>query len=149
METFPFTAAEWKQVIDSTHPLMEARLAEDNSLAEAKLKILRSRLLDLKNKYGEHPILLETEADFVEEASEAKSLYERALSLAKENSLPIASISISYAYLVFAYLEDPKSAQEILESCRDEVYDGGDESIITEHEDLMAMVWPKKPEKGS
>ena len=75
----------------------------------------------LENKYGRHPVLLETLADFTDEPEESKKLYTDALEIAKKNGLPKISICISFAELLIDHFDDNAYALQILKSTDNEI----------------------------
>lgn len=140
MDAFPFTNADWERVKDASHPVLEARLADDDAVADSMFLTLRETLHDLRCKYGDHPVLLETEADFCDDSGDSIRLYKVALNLARKNSLPTASICLSYARVLIEDASNPGEARHVLESCREEVNASEDESDTTEYEELMTLL---------
>jgi hypothetical protein len=65
MDALPFSDAEWDAVVAMSRAVVNATLAEDRVLAASALVELQGVLADLRARYGDHPILAETEADFV------------------------------------------------------------------------------------
>jgi len=92
MSPFPFSSEDWDRVKDASIELVNASAADDPNLMASRFIELQAVLGDLRAKYGEHPILLETEADFCDDDAVALALYTRALKLAKANELPTNSI---------------------------------------------------------
>ncbi len=78
MEAFPFSSDEWSQVQEAARGVVNASLAGDGVLQASLLEEFRDILVVLRAKYGEHPVLLETAADFTEDTSERVALYEAA-----------------------------------------------------------------------
>ncbi len=95
MLPFPFRSADWDRVKNASIELVNASAADDPSLMASLFVKLQAVLGELRAKYGEHPILLETEADFCEEEVESLELYRRALALADAHQLPKDSIQSS------------------------------------------------------
>jgi hypothetical protein len=54
---FPFSASEWHRVQQATTKVLNATLANDAVLCTAQFVELSFLLAELRNKYGEHPIL--------------------------------------------------------------------------------------------
>jgi hypothetical protein len=69
MEIFPFTQADWQPVQDASAALVNATLAEDAVLQASQFAELEAVLKELRERYGDHPILLETEANFLDDPS--------------------------------------------------------------------------------
>jgi len=67
METFPFSEAEWDAVLVASRAIVNAELAEDRILRQSAFVELPAVLAGLRDRYGDHPILVETEADFAPE----------------------------------------------------------------------------------
>lgn len=100
MSPFPFRKDDWDRVKDASIALVNAELAEDPALAAAQFAELQVVLGELRSKYGEHPILLETEADFCDDDQVAVALYEKAMLLARHSELPFDSIQSSLEALL-------------------------------------------------
>ena len=140
MDAFPFTNVDWERVKDAAHPVLEARLADDDAVADSMFLSLQETLADLRRKYGDHPVLLETEADFCDDTGDSIALYNRALSIARENSLPTVSICLSYARTLIDETGDANAARRVLKSCREEVHRNCDESDGIEYEELTTLL---------
>lgn len=125
MEAFPFTDAEWDALKPVAESVLNASLAGDDILAAS----LRLEMLDLLNglreRYGYHPVLLETAADYTEGA-ERVPLYRQAVVIAEANGLPTLSIRTSLAFVLMA-LGDPTAALEEPRACGSEAADGGED----------------------
>lgn len=121
MEDFPFDEEEWSLVKEASRQILNATLADDLVLSESLLPILIAALESLRQRYGEHPVLLETEADFITDPIESVRLYRDAKQLAQANNLPIASICISLAGTLLNEFNQPEKAREELVSCQSEV----------------------------
>ncbi|MEQ8785244.1 MAG: hypothetical protein RIC55_03060 [Pirellulaceae bacterium] len=121
MQEFPFSADEWDAVTASGNRLVNATLADDSVLRDVLLREFFELLAQLRARHGEHPVLLETEADYLDDPLERKHRYEAALRLARENHLPTFTICIFFAQLLMDEFDDVHRAAEILASCRDEI----------------------------
>ena len=97
MEQFPFTPAEWQLVGDAAWPRVNATLAGDEAVSASAFLTLQEVLHQLRGKYGDHPILLETEADFTDDDGERQRLYRAAIAIANTHGLPTLSIRLSLA----------------------------------------------------
>ncbi len=100
MEAFPFTEAEWADVKDATLLVINATLSDDRVLHASHRIGLFDVLEALKTRYGNHPVLLETKADFTADDEECTELYLRAIHIAEEYSLPTLSIRLSLSRLL-------------------------------------------------
>lgn len=64
MDDFPFSDDEWEAVLVASRDIVNAVFAGDRTLAASALVELQAVLADLRARYGDHPVLAETEADF-------------------------------------------------------------------------------------
>ena len=126
MQEFPFTAEEWQNASEATRALVNATLMDDEVLRAAKLAELQIVLTGLRDRYGEHPVLLETEADFTDSPENRVSLYERAEKLALEHRLPTYSIRLSFADVLLRDLAQPALAKAKLLQCHEGLLALGD-----------------------
>ena len=92
MEAFPFTDAEWDPLRDLADPILNASLANDDALAASLRLNLLELLAGLRERHGDHPVLLETMADYTEAAADRVPLYRRAVEIAELHGLPTLSI---------------------------------------------------------
>ena len=123
MEAFPFRRKEWAAVSEAARAVADATLGASPSRRASRFAELRAQLGDLRDRYGDHPVLLETEADFTPEPAAAVALYRRAELLAAAHSLPALSIRLSLARLLVEELGQPGPAREALLACRDDLPD--------------------------
>jgi hypothetical protein len=121
MNEFPFTDEEWFRVREAARAVLNATLAEQDSLHAYQFKELQTVLFALKRKYGKHPILLETEADFTDDPTDRVWLYEQAKQAALAGGLLTYTIRISLARLWLEEREDAGRARQELLACRGEV----------------------------
>ena len=56
-------------------------MADDKVVYESAKIEMQTILEDLKSRYGNHPVLIETEADFSDDAIQQINLYEQAKAL--------------------------------------------------------------------
>ena len=138
MDEFPFTGAEWGAVNDAVLPLVNATLAEDDVLHASAQEELRCVLNQLRVRYGDHPVLLETEADFCDDDAERVALYRRAIEVAVAHGLPTLSIRLSLAQLLVDD-NDRSAARDELHACAPELREA-DASDNQAWESLMAEV---------
>jgi hypothetical protein len=78
---------------------------------------------DLRARHGDHPVLLETAADYTADLPERAALYRRAVELAGAHGLPTLSIRLSFAP-VLVELGDAVAALEELRACGGEAAGG-------------------------
>jgi hypothetical protein len=123
MEEFPFTRAEWDAVGHAALPVVNASLADDDVLRASHLVGLLEVLARLRARYGDHPVLLETEADFLEDDGQRLALYEQAVCNAVANGLPTLSIRLSLARLLLE-MGRQSAARDELFACEGEVREG-------------------------
>lgn len=128
MDPFPFTDEEWWQVREAARAVVNATLADDAPLRAASFEALKAELAQLQSRYGPHPVLLETQADFSPDPVEQRRLYELALGAAIHAGLPTYSIRLDLAGVLFDAFDEPGRALEELEACREEVAEEADES---------------------
>ncbi len=121
MEEFPFHDAEWDAVSEAMGAIYNATLIDDDVLAACAFIELQEVLAGLREKYGDHPVLFETEADVTDDNDERVALYEQARSLALANDLPTISIRVSLAGLLLEDLHQVEAAHAELLACRDEL----------------------------
>lgn len=122
MEAFPFTETEWQGVMDAALPVVNASLAEDAGLHASHLAKLLDVIDRLRERYGDHPALLETEADFTDDREARIALYRRAIDIATRHGLSTRSIRLSLARV---YLDSgrPGLAAAELAACEPEMAD--------------------------
>lgn len=127
MDAFPFSADDWNAVTLAGAAMANASLMDDGVLGAARFVDLAELLHQLKVVYGEHPVLIETEADFTTDAREKVSLYEHAKEIALIHGLPTFSIRLSLARVLLEDLELPEKARQELQLSRTELFRNGDE----------------------
>jgi hypothetical protein len=136
MEPFPFSAEDWARVREACLAVVNAELAEQESVRATRFAELGNLLAELRVKYGEHPTLLETEADFAAEPSEQVALYEMAKLAALAAGFLTYTIRLSLARVLLNDLgERDRALQEVL-ACRDEVTLWADEDEKKEWQEL-------------
>jgi hypothetical protein len=126
VEAFPFSNAEWDAVGEAALPVVNAGLADDDVLRTSHLVGLLDVLAQLRERHGEHPTLLETEADFITDNEERVALYQRAARLAAAHELQTLTIRLSLARLLLEMGLREAAHAELL-SCESEAREG-DES---------------------
>lgn len=131
MDEFPFTDAEWADVQDAAREIVNAAAADDVAGRAARFADLRGVLARLRGLYGEHPILLETEADFTDDAARAAGLYRQAEELAVAHHLPALSIRLSLARLLVEELGQVTLARDTLNACQNDLPTAREEDCVT------------------
>lgn len=137
MDPFPFTPEDWEKLAEAALVSINATLAEDSVLNASALVQVQEVLTGLRAKYGEHPVLLETEADFCEDPPSRLALYERAKEIAVAHALPTLSIRVEIAALLLHDFGRPAGARAELLACKDEVPAEQDELTKERWESLM------------
>jgi hypothetical protein len=122
-EAFPFTHEEWRAVNEAARVIVEAGFMEDPVLEASRLAALREVLTALRSKYPDHPVLLETEADFADDATEKQSLYEQSIDTALQRGLPTLSARLSLAEMLLEQTDDVEGASRELVACTAELKD--------------------------
>lgn len=126
MEAFPFTSAEWHPIRDAADSILDAHFAEDDTL-EASLRLeMLDRLADLRARRGDHPVLLETMADYTEADAERAVLYRQAIEIAEAHGLSTLSARVSFAPVLVA-LGAPAAALDELQACGGEAAGGSED----------------------
>lgn len=139
MEQFPFTKLEWQHVSDVTSVLVNATLEDDDVLSDSLFAELSAVLHELRERYGEHPILLETEADFCDDPAVQLDMYRQAIHLALSNALPTFTIRMSLAAVLLTHFNDPAAAACELNACKPELAAQVDEWETREWSELMSQ----------
>ena len=117
----PFTAAEWDAVRWAAKSVTDAVQADDANRRAARFADLRGVLADLRKRHGNHPLLIETEADFIPDSRDAADLYRQAEDAAVAAEWPTISIRLGLARVLFEELGQPGAAREVLLACREEL----------------------------
>jgi hypothetical protein len=138
MGAFPFTTEEWSRVGDLAAAIFNATVADDDVLRASLIEELCDVLSGLRDRYGEHPVLFETEADYAEVPAERVELYERARQIAIDGGWVTYSIRLSLARVLLEDLGESARARQELAACRDEVMECDDASTRREWEVLDA-----------
>jgi hypothetical protein len=147
MDAFPFSEAEWATVVEASRCLTNATLADDEVLSASCLVALKDVLSTLRERYGEHPVLLETEADFIDNAEERIALYETALRASVAHGLPTLSIRISYAAVLLDLGRSVAAMGELLAG-KDELA-SADEYEQKQWRELLAKAGKPEPSDGA
>lgn len=140
MEEFPFTDEEWRSISRATTSVTNATLADDDVWRAIALRRLRRRLRALRLRYGNHPVLIETLADFLDDSDRRRLLYRRAIRIASRNNLPTWTIRFSYARLLLEKFADRRRALRQLRLCEHDIASSGDDYYLGEWRELMRQV---------
>ncbi len=144
MDAFPFTEAEWAPVKDAALSILNASTAGDEILRASLLFEMLDLLAGLREQHGDHPVLLETIADYTDDDQERALLYRQAVDIAVPNGLPTLSTRLFYAR-VLLNLGQPATAREELLACERELPDGS-EWDRTEWSDLLDEASQAEPD---
>ena len=125
MEPFPFTETEWDRITEISLSLTNASLANDEVLEASLLLTFLEDIDKLRVQHGEHPVLDETEADFLPDPWERIVKYRSAIRMAEDNSLPTMSIRVSLAGVYLDDFSDYRRALVELRRCEPELATGG------------------------
>jgi hypothetical protein len=137
MNLFPFTDGQWAEVESAACAITNATLADDTVLRESLLLELFDTLGKLREQYGEHPVLLETEADYEADPAEREAKYREAIHLAEENALPTITIRLSLAALLIDELHNAVAARRVLVDCQSELRRREDQWDCEQWNELM------------
>jgi hypothetical protein len=138
-EPWPFSREDWERVSEAARAIVNATMAEDAVLHAACFEELRCVLAALRDQYGDHAVLWETEADFANDPQERRRLYEAAERLALRAGLVTYSIRTALARLLLEEFGDPIAAREKLLACEPELASHADEDERREWGELMAQ----------
>lgn len=134
---WPFSESERNAVSEAALPVVNAGLVHDAVLRASCLLGLLDVLAGLRERHGEHPALLETEADFAEDDAERIALYRRAVSLAEANGIQTLTIRLSLSRVLLE-TGQRESALDELRACEGELTEVGDDSDRAEWTELFA-----------
>lgn len=100
--------SDWDQVHQMACDVANAAVMEDDVLMESRNSAMLDLLSCLRDKYGDHPSIIATIADYLDDPEERKAQYLKALAIAKEqgDQSEIAEIQDS-----LRQLEDDNSQQ--------------------------------------
>lgn len=143
MDGFPFSTGDWSRVRDAARNLLNATLAGDAVLRASRFEQLRLVLAELRALYGDHPALLETEADFSDDPAERRELYEAAVRQASQADLVTYSARMALARLLLDEFDEPDRAARELMACEPEMATHADEAERREWSELVARCGPQ------
>jgi hypothetical protein len=125
MEAFPFTEAEWAPVKSAALSILNAHSAGDEVLWTSLRLDMLDLLAGLRERHGDHPVLLETVADYTDDDTERAVLYRQAVDIAAANGLPTLSTRLFFARVLLD-LGQPEAARKELRACEGEARDGSE-----------------------
>lgn len=76
--------SDWDSVHETVCEFVNATLAEDDIIAESRNEALMVLFKSLKEKYGDHPSIIATEADFMDDDEQRLAIYKKALEIVKK-----------------------------------------------------------------
>jgi len=126
MVLFPFTEDEWFEISEACRAVVNATFAEDEVLCASFMEELRLLMASFRVRYGDLPILWETEADFELDPAQQVRLYERATLAASGTAWPTLSIRLALARVLLEDLHQPKRALRELLACQHEMNEWAD-----------------------
>ena len=124
----------------ATHALVNASLADDLVLGESLFQELVEVLDELRANWGDHPVLLETQADFHDEPTQRVELYRDALQLAEQHRLPTFTVRLSLARVLLDEFDDSRLAKIELIACQPDVVKNGDDGDRLEWAALKTLI---------
>lgn len=127
MQPFPFSDDEWELVKQAATLVTNATLMDDDILREHYYGELVDLLDTFRVTHGDHPILLETHADFEQSPSLRIELYRKALAGALLHQLSTFSIRIPLAQALSEDFQDHDAALAELLACEQECQQDGDD----------------------
>jgi hypothetical protein len=138
MDGFPFSRDDWSRVRDAALAVVNAVMAADDALRASQFEELQRVLAELRVKYGDHPVLLETEADFSDDPNEQQVLYQAAVRQACWDGLATYSARMALALVLLENFEQPDQALAELLACEPELATQADEAERREWAKLIA-----------
>ena len=90
----PLTKDAWDLIKQPAVDLVNAIVAEDTVLEEIHRNTLFDTLDKIEGEFGSHPQLLATRADFLDDYTERKNLYNEALFLVEQTSNQVEVLEI-------------------------------------------------------
>jgi hypothetical protein len=115
------TTEELETVRAAAQAVSQVSGGDTPKLRAARFAELQAVLAKLRRRHGEHPVLLETEADFTQPAIAAVAIYERAEQAAIKHRMPTLTIRLSLARLLLEELNSRSAARAVLLACAEEL----------------------------
>ena len=114
MNAWPFEEKDWKNWEAITRRYIDAVFAKDEIVCGSISREMYGMMIKWEKKYGEHPWILEHQADFAQNHRRKRELYERALDLAVKRCRATLTIRLSLAELLLDEFDDAVSALRVL-----------------------------------
>lgn len=149
MKEFPFLKHEWRRVTEASSILTDAVRMSDDLLIETNRRTLHIEIRRLIKKYGRHPVLQETLADFTTDPSRRVRLYRSAIKVAKRCHLPSGTIEMSLARVLAEDFSDFGEALRLLDECKPFVFGSDDDFEKNEWRDIESVCRRKFSDSGS
>jgi hypothetical protein len=129
--------ADWDRVKELAVAIVNAT-QDDEEGGETETDALMTFLDSLEKKYGSHPGILSTRADFLSDPDEAVALLEEAYTLAvdRKDARSRLYIADTLAGTFIRELEDADAGETWLQRVAEELKSTGDEGDITSYEEL-------------
>ena len=134
-----FTHEDWMRVVNAGFAVVDATAEEDDPRYEPALKALREVLMQLRAVYGDHPVLIETLADFEDDLWAKVALYDHALDRASQLKLPSHRIRLSLARSLIEECGQPARAIKQLHACSADLERYGDADERKEYAELLSL----------
>ena len=135
--THPLTRDEFDLVSELAFAIAESTGAGDAERHQDAVRLMREWIAALRGKYGEHPVLLETLADFEDDVAVQIPLYADACERAVSLGLPTVSIRLALAGVLLDGRGDVEGASAQLEAGERELAGEGADS--DQREDLEEL----------
>ena len=147
MDPWPFEDRDWRKVEKIIERYKKAATAADDVVCRSLSREMHDLMVKLERKYGEHPVLLETRADFTKGRIKRLKLCRRALELSVEHGMPTLTIRIWLAELLLEEFRDPKEARRVLKEGEDEFLEPDQEpDWVSKFAELWWQCRPMKSE---
>lgn len=123
--------------------MVNATMADDEIWHAAAMRRFRKAIRKLRGSYGDHPVLIETLADYLDDPARRQRLYRRAIRIAVKNNLPTWTIRLFYARLLLDDFHDGPKALVQLQRCEREITELADEYDKNSWKELMEEIVAK------
>lgn len=128
MKPFPFSEEDWSEVWNATLAVTNATLTDDRVLRDSAHIELEELIGRLCKKYGDHPVLLETLADFESDVTRRIALYQEAIRQSERYGLSTVTPRLALATVLME--QNPSEARQVLMDCERELATHGDKSDV-------------------
>jgi hypothetical protein len=140
MERWPFTREEWDTIDEAARHIVNASFLDDEILRDSAYAALVEHLEQLRSAHGDHPVLLETLADFCDDPLEQLALYREAIQIALDHDFQTLTIRLSLANVLIEDLHDHHAARRELDACTNEAATTDDASDREKWQELHAKL---------